>query len=252
MIEFLNILFKNLFMEARKISEIIIENLYKNFQLKDRKIEVLKDLNIEINLDKITIILGKSGCGKTTLLRLINGLDKDYQGKITKGDNIRIGIVFQEPRLMSWLNVYNNIVLGFSKEKISEKKISDLISLIGLENFSKAYPYQLSGGMQQRVALARTLAYDPDLILMDEPFAALDYFTRVGMQNELIKLKNLTKKSILFVTHNIDEALILGENIIILEDGKVKESYILEKKYPRDLLEGDLIKLKKEILNNFK
>lgn len=239
-------------MEARKISEIIIENLYKNFQLKDRKIEVLKDLNIEINLDKITIILGKSGCGKTTLLRLINGLDKDYQGKITKGDNIRIGIVFQEPRLMSWLNVYNNIVLGFSKEKISEKKISDLISLIGLENFSKAYPYQLSGGMQQRVALARTLAYDPDLILMDEPFAALDYFTRVGMQNELIKLKNLTKKSILFVTHNIDEALILGENIIILEDGKVKESYILEKKYPRDLLEGDLIKLKKEILNNFK
>jgi len=251
-IEFLNILFKNLFMEARKISEIIIENLYKNFQLKDRKIEVLKDLNIEINLDKITIILGKSGCGKTTLLRLINGLDKDYQGKITKGDNIRIGIVFQEPRLMSWLNVYNNIVLGFSKEKISEKKISDLISLIGLENFSKAYPYQLSGGMQQRVALARTLAYDPDLILMDEPFAALDYFTRVGMQNELIKLKNLTKKSILFVTHNIDEALILGENIIILEDGKVKESYILEKKYPRDLLEGDLIKLKKEILNNFK
>jgi len=190
--------------------------------------------------------------GKTTLLRLISDLDKDYQGKIIKDDKLKIGIIFQEPRLMPWLNVYDNIKFGLTTNEIFPQKILELIKLVGLENFSKAYPHQLSGGMSQRVTLARTLIYDPDLIPMDEPFAALDYFTRTAMQDEIIKIKNMTQKSLIFVTHNIDEALNIGEDIIIWENGIVKNKYFLDNNYPRDLFSANLIKLKKEILNNFK
>ena len=239
-------------MEVLKISKISIKNLSKNFGLEENKIKVLKNLNLDLNLEKTTIILGKSGCGKTTLLRLISDLDKDYQGKIIKDDKLKIGIIFQEPRLMPWLNVYDNIKFGLTTNEIFPQKILELIKLVGLENFSKAYPHQLSGGMSQRVALARTLIYDPDLILMDEPFAALDYFTRTAMQDEIIKIKNMTQKSLIFVTHNIDEALNIGEDIIILENGIVKNKYFLDNNYPRDLFSANLIKLKKEILNNFK
>jgi ABC-type nitrate/sulfonate/bicarbonate transport system, ATPase component len=251
-IKFLNTSSKNLSMEVLKISKISIKNLSKNFGLEENKIKVLKNLNLDLNLEKTTIILGKSGCGKTTLLRLISDLDKDYQGKIIKDDKLKIGIIFQEPRLMPWLNVYDNIKFGLTTNEIFPQKILELIKLVGLENFSKAYPHQLSGGMSQRVALARTLIYDPDLILMDEPFAALDYFTRTAMQDEIIKIKNMTQKSLIFVTHNIDEALNIGEDIIILENGIVKNKYFLDNNYPRDLFSANLIKLKKEILNNFK
>ncbi|MGF6905931.1 ABC transporter ATP-binding protein [Fusobacterium sp. PH5-44] len=233
------------------MSKIFIKNLYKNFKLSDKEINVFSGLNLELSTDGITVILGKSGCGKTTLLRLISELDKDYAGKIDKRDGLRVGIVFQESRLMPWLTLYENITFGISKKSINKEKIDELLKILGLELFKNAYPCQLSGGMQQRVAIGRAITYCPDIILMDEPFAALDYFTRGYMQEELIKISQITKMEIIFVTHNIDEAMNIANELIILEAGKVKEKYVMDSKFPRDLLCDEMITLKKRILSNF-
>ena len=153
----------------------------------DHKHEVLRNVQAVFPQNSISVILGKSGCGKTTLLRILANLESYDQGEISMDRDEKISFVFQEPRLMPWLSVFQNITFGLRKEKIDLEKIEELMNLIGLKKFEKAYPHQLSGGMQQRVALARALAYDPSIILMDEPFAALDYFTREAMQKELIR-----------------------------------------------------------------
>ncbi|MGB2553367.1 ABC transporter ATP-binding protein [Campylobacter sp. MOP51] len=226
---------------------IQISNLSKSFVIQDKSFEILKNLNLAIKKDKITVVLGRSGCGKTTLLRLISGLENPTAGEIDIKQGAKIGFVFQEARLMPFLNVYENIVFSLKKHEINEAKIDKLIDTIGLSEFKFAAPSQLSGGMASRVALARVLAYEANLILMDEPFAALDAFTRANMQTEILKIQ--ADKTILFVTHNIDEALFLADEIILLENGAIKVSYDLSNlAKPRDLLEGDLIRLKREIL----
>ena len=150
---------------------------------------------------------------------------------------------------MPWLSVSENITFGLEKQKINFEEIEELMNLVGLKKFEKAYPHQLSGGMQQRVALARALAYDPSIILMDEPFAALDYFTREAMQKELIRIYQLKKKSIIFVTHSIEEAIAIGQNIFVFNEGRVHAQFNLEQyEYPRDVLSPSLIEIKKEIL----
>ena len=150
---------------------------------------------------------------------------------------------------MPWLSVSKNITFGLEKQKINFEEIEELMNLVGLKKFEKAYPHQLSGGMQQRVALARALAYDPSIILMDEPFAALDYFTREAMQKELIRIYQLKKKSIIFVTHSIEEAIAIGQNIFVFNEGRVHAQFNLEQyEYPRDVLSPSLIEIKKEIL----
>ena len=160
---------------------IEILNLSKHFFIHDKRIDVLKELNLSIKKDKITVILGRSGCGKTTLLRLVAGLESVSLGEIKFKEQAKIGFVFQEPRLMPFLNVYENIVFALKKYEIDEANIDRLISMIGLSNFKFAAVSQLSGGMSSRVSLARVLAYEANLILMDEPFAALDAFTRASM-----------------------------------------------------------------------
>ena len=198
--------------------------------------------------DKITVILGRSGCGKTTLLRLIAGLESVSQGEIKFKEQAKIGFVFQEPRLMPFLNVYENIVFALKKQDIEAEKIGSLISMIGLSDFKFAAVSQLSGGMSSRVSLARVLAYEANLILMDEPFAALDAFTRASMQAEILKIQ--ADKTILFVTHNIDEALFLADEIILLEKGGIKSNYDLSNlARPRDLLSEELIAIKRKILS---
>ena len=163
--------------------------------------------------------------------------------------NKKMAYVFQEPRLMPWLNVFDNVKFGLENKKNEYTKIQSIIDTVSLSGFEKAYPNQLSGGMKQRVAIARALAYEPLFIMMDEPFAALDYFTRKQMQKELIYLKNKRKMSILFVTHSIDEALLLGHKIIIIDDGKVKSEYVIDKdNYRRNLLDMEFIELKKNII----
>ncbi|WP_103624893.1 ABC transporter ATP-binding protein [Campylobacter concisus] len=227
---------------------IEILNLSKHFFINDKRIDVLKELNLSIKKDKITVILGRSGCGKTTLLRLIAGLEGVSLGEIKFKEQAKIGFVFQEPRLMPFLNVYENIVFALKKHEIDEVKIDRLILMIGLSDFKFATVSQLSGGMSSRVSLARVLAYEANLILMDEPFAALDAFTRASMQAEILKLQ--TGKTIIFVTHNVDEALYLADEIILLEKGGIKSNYDLSNlARPRDLLSEELIAVKRKILS---
>ena len=152
---------------------------------------------------------------------------------------------------MPWLTVWGNVTFGLEKREISRKKVEDIIATVGLTGFEKAYPSQLSGGMQQRTAIARALAYQPSFIMMDEPFAALDYFTREQMQRELLRVQQKQGSSILFVTHSIDEALILGHRIVVIENGLVKAQYqVPESAGDRNLLDDTFISLKRDIIKS--
>ncbi len=229
-----------------------IQKIYKSYDVSGRRLEVLNGLTMELDDKGITVVLGRSGCGKTTLLRLIAGLEPADSGSL--GGSWKMGIIFQEPRLMPWLSVADNIVFGLSpaerRQKADSEKVRYLLELTGLKGFERAYPAQLSGGMQQRAALARALAYEPEYLLMDEPFAALDFFTRKQMQEELLKIYQAEKKGVLFVTHSIDEALAIGTKIVILEAGDCKKEYELQGfSYPRDLLSPEMVEIKKDIIN---
>ncbi|GHU39616.1 ABC transporter ATP-binding protein [Bacilli bacterium] len=226
---------------------IQLKHLAKSYQLDNQTKHVLKGIDLTLPTNTITVILGMSGCGKTTLLRILGGLEKQTAGDIVKDEQMKITTIFQEARLMPWLPVWKNIALGLKKAVLSD--VQYLIDLVGLQGYEHAYPHQLSGGMKQRVAIARAYAYNPDMILMDEPFAALDYFTREKMQKQLIRIYRLKKKSIVFVTHSIDEAMLLGQHIVIFSQGKVKKQYDLSHlPYERDILQDHWIQLKKDIL----
>ena len=232
---------------------IKLVNVSKFYTVDKESIKVIDKIDLNIPENKITVILGRSGCGKTTLLRLVAGLEDFEQGEIIGVESKRKAYVFQEDRLMPWLDVKSNITFGIHKNEIDNIRINEIIETVGLEKFYNAYPSQLSGGMKQRVSIARAFAYNPDFIMMDEPFSALDYFTREQMQNELLRIHERLKCSILFVTHSIDEALILGDNIVILEKGIIKSQYeIKEDSNKRDLLDDKFVKLKKQIINDLK
>lgn len=193
----------------------------KVYVLEDKKVTVFEDLNLDIDPEQITVLIGKSGFGKTTLLRLLAGLEKPTAGMVHIPETLRMGMMFQESRLMPWLNCLKNVTLGIKNPDWQEAKA--ILKLVGLEGFEKAYPHQLSGGMQQRAALARTLIRKSNLILMDEPFSALDAFTRKSMQEELLRIQRETHCGILFVTHDLDEALKLGDRILVVKDKSAHE-----------------------------
>ena len=229
---------------------IELKNIQKSYLVDDRTLDVLKGIDLQIPEKSITVVLGRSGCGKTTLLRLVGGLEEADAGEICFDAAHKTAYVFQESRLMPWLHVWDNVVFGLKKQHIDKSAVQNIIDTVGLKGFEKAYPHQLSGGMQQRTAIARALAYDPSFIMMDEPFAALDYFTRDQMQKELLRLQQSRGASILFVTHSIDEALLLGHKIVIIEDGQIKRDFRIEtEQTERDLLSPFFIDLKREIIN---
>lgn len=207
------------------MKEIILENIGKTYEKEKEDLEVLKNINLKIESNEIHMILGKSGCGKTTLLRILGNLERADRGEVKNIQGKKIAFIFQEDRLMPWLNTYENIVFGLKKENIDEGKIEKIIEKIGLKGFEKSFPKELSGGMKQRVAIGRGLAMEPEVILMDEPFSALDYFTRMGLQEEIRNLARNESLTIIFVTHSIDEALILGDKITILKDGRVEKTF---------------------------
>lgn len=240
----------------KRIAGVKLERVAKEYSLNKRNLQVLKDINLNIPDESITVILGKSGCGKTTLLRLIGGLEECTYGKIkilASEYNLKkpkVGIMFQESRLMRWLTVKENINFPLKNKKNENFLVEKYLKLMGLEEFKYAYPNQISGGMAQRVAIARTLVYNPDVILMDEPFAALDYFTRKNLQDEIIKIFLTSKKNIIFITHNVDEAIYIGQKILILDNGIIRKEYSLKNyEYPRDLFLPNLSEIKKDILN---
>lgn len=229
---------------------IEISGLCKSYRVEGRTVEVLKDLDLTVPAREITVLLGRSGCGKTTLLRLIGGLEKADNGTISRPPDSRTAFVFQEARLMPWLTVEKNIAFGLKKKDIRREDLSRLIAMTGLEGFEDALPGQLSGGMQQRAALARALAMKPDFILMDEPFAALDHFTREKMQNFLLELHQNTRCGVLFVTHSIDEALAIGDRIVILSDHKANKGYPIGSSWRTSTGEEERRALRKAILDS--
>ena len=233
---------------------IQLNALNKTYIGPNNKVCALSDTTLTFTDHSFNIVVGKSGCGKTTLLRLLSGLELPSSGTIEFGNTRpKIGFVFQEPRLMPWLTVSENI--SFSSKKnlatksaISSSNIAALLITLGLSNFSNVYPAQLSGGMAQRVALGRTLFQNPDIILMDEPFSALDYFTRRGLQETLLALFQKERKTIIFVTHDVEEAVLLGERILIMQNGNVTADIPVDIPYPRDLAAALVINLRKQVL----
>lgn len=238
---------------------LIIKNLYKTFNINNKKVEALNDINLNIQDGSFVTIVGRSGCGKTTLLRIISGLETQTEGEIefTRGNsekNIsqRIGIVFQEPRLMPWLTVEQNMAFPLIKNSDRQEvyyTVHKYLEMLGLENFKDAYPDQISGGMAQRVSLGRTLCYDPEIILMDEPLGALDAFNRRKLQNDFINIFRENKKTIVFVTHDIEEAIYLGQKIVVLDKGKVTSEIAVPLNYYRDTTSLEFLKIREEIMS---
>src|SRR3954468_2832227 len=222
---------------------------------------ILNNLNLDINEGEFVTIVGPSGCGKSTLLNILVGMDTAYNGEIfidskpiKETSNTDRVVVFQEGALFPWLTVYQNIEFGLKIAKISKDKrrktIMDFIDLVQLSNFSNAFIHQLSGGMKQRVAIARALALNPKILLMDEPFAALDVQTRKMLYKEVLKIHQETNKTILFVTHNINEAVALGDRVIVMSPKlkNIKKEFIVDIPRPRKIDHPLIESITKEIV----
>jgi sulfonate transport system ATP-binding protein len=225
-----------------------IQNLKKSFQINGSEYPVFRGLNLKGTSGEITVILGRSGCGKTTLLKVLCGLEKADFGTLVFPAKLRM--VFQEPRLMPWLNTVQNINFGLPKELVDPARTAELVRIVGLQGFETVHPAELSGGMQHRAALARALACEPEMMLLDEPFAALDYFTRATMQKELRRIHLETRMGGIFVTHNIDEAILLGDHICIMSGGVIAQEFKQDpSEGERNLLNSTSIALKQDILS---
>ncbi len=220
---------------------------------------VLSRIDLEIARNEFVSIVGRSGCGKTTLLNIIAGLLEQTSGDVfvdetpVRGPGRGKGMVFQQHALFPWLTARENIAFGCSKQGISKAEsrriVDDLLTLVGLEGHGELYPMQMSGGMQQRVAIARALALDPQVLLMDEPFASLDEFTRMDMQNELLRIWATKRKTVVFVTHNIVEALVLSDRIVVLKPnpGRIARQVHVGLERPRRRSDARLLALYDEI-----
>ncbi len=238
---------------------IKIRNLSKIFMLKKKEVPVFEGMDLFVEKQSFVTIVGKSGCGKTTLLRILCGLEEKSGGEVLYMENGRecgkcpkMSIVFQEPRLMPWLTVKQNMAFSLENENDSgkvESTVNKYLEILGLDGFKDAYPSQISGGMAQRVALGRTLCYEPDVILMDEPLGALDAYNRKILQDELIHIFNSCKKTIVFVTHDIEEALYLGQRLIVIDDGKIMEDIDIKENYPRDIHSAKFSRLREKAMN---
>ncbi len=227
---------------------ISIQDLNMIYRGRGTETVALKDANLSVAEGEFISLIGPSGCGKTTLLRIIADLVQPSSGAISiAGKNPRqarlereYGYVFQAPALLEWRSVLKNVILpleimGFPKEK-RQQRASQLLDMVGLKQFHKQYPWQLSGGMQQRVSIARALAFDPKLLLMDEPFGALDEITREAMNLELLRIWEETKKTVVFVTHSIPEAVFLSTRIVVMtpRPGKIEKIIPVTLPHPRN------------------
>lgn len=244
---------------------INIKDISQNYNNQKTNVLALENINLDVKKGEFICIVGPSGCGKSTLLNMIAGLISPTKGKIlvnnseiTSPDPNRI-LMFQESALFPWLTVIENVEFGLKMRNIDEKKRRSValehLKLVHLSKFKDSYVHELSGGMKQRVALARALATDPDILLMDEPFAALDAQTRDNFHIELQQIWSKTKKTIIFVTHNVSEAVCLGDRVIVMtyRPGRIKSEFKVHYPRPRRYRDNpELAKISSDILDSLK
>jgi NitT/TauT family transport system ATP-binding protein len=244
------------------MGELVIRNLTRTFARDDGStLTAIEEVDLTISQEEFVCVLGPSGCGKTTLLRMVAGLDFATSGDILldgepiRGPNPKVGIVFQEYSLFPWRNVIDNVAFGLEMLGVGREeryqRADKYLELVGLSQFSHSYPSELSGGMRQRVAVARALALDPVVLLMDEPFGALDAQTRNLLQKELLEIWEKTKKTIMFVTHSVDEAVFLADRLIVLtpRPGRVCEVIPIDLDRPRDRTNVEFAQLRRKVLD---
>lgn len=248
-----------------KKTQLHIDNIALKFPTKNGgEFTAIENLSLEVKDQEFVVIVGPSGCGKSSLLYLTAGLNNPTEGEIrvagetVNGPSAERGMVFQSYTLFPWLTVSQNIEFGLKQKKMPAKErkkiVEDYIKQVGLENFANHFPKQLSGGMKQRVAIARSLANDPKILLMDEPFGALDSQTRLQMQQLLLQVWEKSKKTVVFVTHDIDEAIMLGDRVFVMgsKPGRIQKILDVDIPHPRSLdmaMEPEFLSIKKEILS---
>ncbi len=242
-------------------SNLDIKNLNKSFVVNRERVNILNDINLNIKQGEFISIVGHSGCGKSTLLKIIAGLIDYDSGTVKLDDNlikepdIDRGMVFQEHRLFPWLTIKDNVALGLDKveKEKKDKIVSEHLNLVKLNGFENAYPHQLSGGMSQRAAIARALVNSPKILLLDEPFGALDALTRIQMQKEVLRIWEQEKTTMILVTHDIDEAIYLGDRIVVMSSrpGTIEEVIPVDIPRPRDRGSAEFAALKKKVFSYF-
>ncbi|UFT99195.1 ABC transporter ATP-binding protein [Radiobacillus kanasensis] len=225
--------------------KINLQNLTKVFYKKNESVTAIKDASLEIKDGEFVCIIGPSGCGKTTLLRILAGLEKPSTGEIevdhTDKNKPLQSMVFQEKGIIPWMTVEDNVAFGLRMRHLPKKEIKEqtdyFLKKVGLEKFAKLYPKELSGGMKQRVSIARAFANDPEILLMDEPFAALDEQNKFILQEELLNIWQETKKTVLFITHSIDEAMLLSDRILLMsaQPGQIVKEKKIDLPRPRKI-----------------
>lgn len=251
-------------MEQPHKVRVKLEHISKSFKSnsKGQNHEVIRDVSFKVYDNEFLVLLGPGRCGKSVLLNIMAGLltadggSVSLDGEQIKGPNPQIGMVFQKTGLLPWLTVMENTEFGPKMRGIGkterQKLAQHFLDLVGLDGYENNYPYQLSGGMKQRVGIARAYSNEPKLLIMDEPFGALDAQTRYNMQNEILDIAKKEKRTIIFVTNNIEEALLLGDRIILFTScpAQIKNIYEINLPKPRDSMQKEFLQLRREISDN--
>jgi NitT/TauT family transport system ATP-binding protein len=224
-----------------------VQNLSKSFSLNRTETHALQDVTLDFFTNEFCVIVGPSGCGKTTLLRMLAGLEEPTSGEVIYGNcnpnKPKCNLVFQEQAVFPWMTVWENIAFGLRRRGVKGAELKNIVDhflhITGLAGFWNYYPYQLSGGMKQRVGVARAFANDPEILLMDEPFASLDEQNKTLLQDELLRIWEETKKTVVFITHSIDEAISLGDRVIVMTNrpGRIKSIIPIRFGRPRRMME---------------
>ncbi|WP_026471227.1 ABC transporter ATP-binding protein [Alkanindiges illinoisensis] len=251
-------------MTQQSTGAVLIQHVNKTYsRAGEAPLPVLEYISLDIKPGEFIGIVGSSGCGKSTLLRLLAGLEPSFEGNIKidgqpiQGTSLERGIVFQDHRLFPWLTVRDNIRIALQNSKLSrseqDKTIDEHLELVGLTAFQNAYPSQLSGGMSQRVAIARSLVNRPNILLLDEPFGALDALTRSNLQQELQRIWHTEKITMIIVTHDVEEAVFLGNRVVVMQPnpGKIKRIVSVDLPHPRQRDSVRLTAIKHDILRDF-
>jgi ABC-type nitrate/sulfonate/bicarbonate transport system ATPase subunit len=243
--------------------EVAIRGLSKSFALNGHRLNVLRDLRLDIRGGEILAVVGPSGCGKTTLLRILAGLEVPDTGEVliddasVHGVGMERAIIFQEPRLLPWLTVLGNVAFGLdvrgNAKSYAEEKARHYIRLVGLSDFEDAYPRQLSGGMAQRVGIARALTVQPEILLLDEPLGALDAMTKITMQEELARIWREEEVTMILVTHDLEEAIYLADRVLVMpkERGATMRVIDIDLPRPRDRSENRFVRHREALLRDF-